>query len=225
MRIRQVGGKPVNLLEIGYGTGSLTAQIVPWINYLTRPFDELGDLPPVDYYHAIDRAEQMRMSARQNLGAGATSWLRMLKKIAWREVRTDIDYDIIVGSLVMHFLIDRTVGDLSADTFFAECAKRLRDGGSLVFADSFGANSTTDRESAAQRWRDWMVRNGLSQEYADSFLKGNRDMVDAFSTEELKAAADRHGFVWGGERSVSSVREFKIIVLRKDAAQRNEPAT
>ena len=225
MRIRQVGGKPVNLLEIGYGTGSLTAQIVPWINYLTRPFEELGDLPPVDYYHAIDRAEQMRMSARENLGAGATSWLRLLKKVAWREVRTDIDYDIIFGSLVMHFMTDRTVGNLSADTFFEECAKRLRDGGSLVFADSFGANSAADRESAAQRWCDWMVRNGLSQEYADSFLKGNPDMANTFSTEELKAAAGRHGFIWGGERSVSSVREFKIIVFRLGPAQRNEPTT
>ena len=225
MRIRQVGGKPVNLLEIGYGTGSLTAHIVPWIDYLTRPFEELGDLPPVDYYHAIDRAEQMRMSARENLGAGATSWVRLLKKIAWHEVRTDMDYDIIFGSLVMHFMIDRTSEDLNADAFFDECAKRLRDGGSLVFADCFGANAKTDRESAAQEWRDWMVGNGLSQDYADSFLKGNPDMVDSFSAEELKAAAERRGFVWEGERSVSSVRGFKIIVLRKSLAQPNEPAT
>jgi hypothetical protein len=50
-------------------------------------------------------------------------------------------------------------------------------------------------------------------------------MANTFSTEELKAAAGRHGFIWGGERSVSSVREFKIIVFRLGPAQRNEPTT
>jgi len=211
MRIRQIGGRPVNLLEIGYGTGALNALVVPWIDYLTRPFEELGDLPPVDYYHAIDRAEQMRMTARDRLGAGAT-WLR---QVAWREVRTDIHYDIIFGSLVLHFMIDNTVGDSSPDTFFEECAKRLQDGGSLVFADSFGAESKAGNEAAVQRWRDWMIGNGLSQEYADSFLKGNPDMAEALSVEKLKAAAGRNGFIWVGEQSIGSINTFRIIVFQK----------
>jgi SAM-dependent methyltransferase len=223
LHIRQATGKPVFLLEIGYGTGSLTANIVPWIQQLRGPSKALGDLPPVAQYHAVDRADRMYEIASRQLGSEG---VYLLKQIAWREVREDMEYDIIFGSLVMHFMMDKGVGADSAADFFGECYKRLRTGGTLVFSDSFGLDP--DAESVAsdayQQWRDSMVSNGLSEEYTDSFLAGNSDMKNAFSFEELKSAAADHGLVAECEYAVSNLPIFKVVVFRKSPQDTGAPA-
>jgi SAM-dependent methyltransferase len=213
LRTRQRTGKPVNLLEVGYGTGSLISHVEPWIRHLSTPFEDIGDLPPVENYYAVDRADQMRVIARKKLGAPVTSWVRMLKQLAWREVRTDVEYDVIFGSLVTHFMLDRE-DESSVDNFFAECARRMRGGGSLVFADSFGQGGAASKaEDTYAQWRDWMVRNGLSEAYADSFLEGNQDMVNAFSVDELARVAVRHGFSLTEERTPGLASLFKVVAF------------
>lgn len=219
LRVRQRAGKPVNLLEIGYGTGSLTAQVEPWIRHLSTPFEEIGDLPPVENYYAVDRADRMRAIARSKLGWPVTSWVRLLKQSAWKEVRADLECDVVFGSLVTHFMLDRT-DQSSAEEFFAECARRVRDGGSLVFADSFGAGPLTSTERNRAEWREWMVRTGLSEEYADNFLDGNQDMVGAFPVDELAQVAARHGFTLTEERTPGLAATFKVVVFQHASGRR-----
>ncbi|TDC63242.1 methyltransferase domain-containing protein [Actinomadura sp. GC306] len=219
LHIRQGTGKPVNLLEIGHGTGSLISQILPWIKHLSRPSEALGDLPPVGRYYAVDRAERMHNIAREHLGDDVNSRVHLLKQIAWQGVRDDLRHDVIFGSLVLHFMLDRSAGQGSADTFFKESLRRLKPGGSLVFSDSFGIDegSGMDVDEAVRHWREAMIAHGLSEEYATGFISGNSDMVGAFSCEELKEIAARNGLVSVGDRSVGTLPFFKVLTFRRPA--------
>ncbi|WP_412520352.1 class I SAM-dependent methyltransferase [Actinomadura madurae] len=230
LHIRQGTGKPVDLLEVGHGTGSLTALILPWIKHLSEPSEALGDLPPVGRYYAVDRAEQMHNIAREYLGDDVNARVHLLKQIAWQGVREDLRYDVIFGSLVMHFMLDRATGPVSADSFFKECIRRLQPGGSLVFSDSFGIDegSGIDSGEAAGQWRDAMVAHGLSEDYASGFISGNADMIGAFSCEELRESAIRTGLIPVGERSVGAIPFFKVMTFRRppqEAGSTDSPAT
>ncbi|MEU9016270.1 methyltransferase domain-containing protein [Actinomadura sp. NPDC048394] len=216
LHIRQGTGKPVDLLEIGHGTGSLTALILPWIKHLSEPSEALGDLPPVGHYYAVDRAEQMHNIAREYLGDDVNARVHLLKQIAWQGVRDDLQHDVIFGSLVTHFMLDRDAGRVSADTFFKECLRRLRPGGSLVFSDSFGIDESSGMtpEDAARQWRDAMIAHGLTDDYANGFISGNPDMIGAFSCEELREVAAENGLVPVGERSIGAMPFFKVMAFR-----------
>ncbi|HYN93370.1 MAG TPA: hypothetical protein VES42_05945 [Pilimelia sp.] len=217
LRVREHTNRSVKLLEIGYGTGSLTAQVGPWITRLSEPFANFGHLPPVEYYHAVDRADQMRMLARAELSKGNIGGeVTLLRQVAWKDVRADFTYDVIFGSLITHFMIERTPAG-SAERFFAECAVRLSPHGSLVFADSFGLGPEGDTDEVRQEWRSWMVEEGLPEVHADSFLDGNRDMLEAHSVHELVEVAKRHGFELSEWRLPTASQIFAVVSFRRVA--------
>lgn len=214
LRVREQSNRPVKLLEIGYGTGSLTAQVSPWITQLSEPFVTFGHLPPVEYYHAVDRADQMRAIASDGLRRSGTGGdVKLLRQVAWAEVRGDVQYDVIFGSLITHFMIERARPGSAAE-FFAECAQRIEPGGSLIFADSFGPGAGGDVVATRKAWRSWMVEEGLSEEYADGFLDGNLDMLEAPSIAELIEAAAKHDFHLAESRSPTGASLFAVVAFR-----------
>lgn len=214
LRVRTLTNRPVRMLEIGYGTGSLTAQVGPWISHLSEPFVKYGHLPPVVAYHAVDRADQMRQIADLKLHQAPGIDVTLLRQRAWDEVSTDLEYDVIFGSLIVHFMLDKANGN-TATEFFAECTRRLAPHGSLVFADSFGSDDSSTPESIRAQWRNQMVLEGLSEEYADGFLDGNQDMLHAPSVAELELAAREHGFELAEARSpITELDLFKVVAFR-----------
>ncbi|MET9338350.1 hypothetical protein [Nonomuraea sp. NPDC003804] len=214
LRIFQEIDMSVSVLEIGYGTGSLTSAIVPWIRTLCEPFEQLGQLYPVDRYRAMDRAVQMRKLAHKKIGDDLNRWVRLLNKTAWDDVEDNITYNVIFGSLVTHFLFGQNPTDESIDSFFAECARRLEPGGSLVFSDCFAPDDDHERTSAVAAWRTWMIDNGLSEDYAEAYLAGNQDMVNAVSVPRVAAGAERHGLRLVKEKLVGSTQMFRLLVFR-----------
>ncbi|GAA3130499.1 class I SAM-dependent methyltransferase [Nonomuraea salmonea] len=215
LRIYQASDTPVSILEIGYGTGSLTASIIPWIHTLCEPFDQLGQDYPVDRYRAIDRASQMRELAVRKVGDELGRVVRLLNKTAWEDVDDGVKHNVIFGSLVMHFLLGPDPTDEALRGFFHECARRLAVGGSLVFADCFAPDTDEGREAAVAAWRSWMVGNGLSEEYADAYLEGNPDMVTAASVPRLEAAAEAHNLYKAREKQVGSTQMFRLLVFQQ----------
>lgn len=209
LRIRE-RGQMMWLLEVGYGTAALSAQLLPWIDMLNDPYQKLGKLIPVRLYDAIDRAPDMTEIAKNRLGANS---LVQLYNVAWQTFGEESLYDIIFGTLVMHFLVDRDGNGVSADNFFELCAKRLKRGGSLVFADSFAPEG--ESEDGMTEWCSWMTRNGLPDKFAKAFLAGNRDMVYSPSVEALTRAASTHGFTITSRQRIDPTRMFQVVVFNK----------
>ena len=225
VRVREQVNRPVRLLEIGYGTGSLTARVEPWITQQGEPFLRFGHLPPVEYYHAIDRADQMRVRAAGRLNVGSSRHeVKLLRQIAWDEVRSDVAYDIIFGSLSAHFLIGEAETGRALDDFFENCALRLSESGTLIFADSFPQTSPQSRDRMRVQWRDWMIDEGLSVEAADAFLDGNADMLQAPSVSELADAARRHGFQLNEVRFPTPLQIFSVTSFHRLPGTRARPA-
>ena len=213
LRVHEVSNRRVRLLELGYGTGSLTAKVAQWCSELGRPFQEYGKFAPVNYYDAVDRADQMFKISDETLKRlDGLRRVELHKQTAWREVKVGDPYDVIFGSLITHFMIDRASTDNGPDAFFAACASRLQPHGTLVFADSFAPPSEAEAKAAADQWRNWMVSNGLPEQYADDFLAGNQDMLEACPIEELEPIAERHGFELAEVRD-TQVTQFKTVVF------------
>lgn len=209
LRIRE-RGQTVWLLEVGHGTAALSAQLLPWIDMLNDPYQKLGKPIPVRLYDAIDRAPDMTDIAKNRLG---TNSLIQPYNVTWRAFPEANPYDIIFGSLVMHFLVGREGNGASADNFFELCAKRLRPGGSLVFADSFPPEG--ESKEGVTEWYSWMTRNGLPDKFAKAFLDGNRDMVNSPSVETLTRTASAHGFTITSRQRIGPTRMFQMVVFQK----------
>ncbi len=215
LRIYADSMRSVDVLEIGYGTGRLTTEIVPWIRNINRPFYDLEHHGPVRQYRGIDRAEQMTQYARDLLQPEQQTGLdmRLVRGTAWEDV--DGQYDVVFGSLVMHFLIGPDPADEALDEFFANCAEHTTDEGTLVFADVFGVSGDRGGASPMDRWRDWMIRYGLSEEEADGYLAGNADMTAAAPIAKLRTAAEAHGFKTKVKVVGAPTLPFRIVVFSK----------
>jgi hypothetical protein len=204
--------RPVELLEIGFGAGRLTSEIVPWALNLNRPFYDLEQDGPIRRYRAIERTEQITRYAREMFRPEQQTGLdlRLVRGTAWEDV--DGRYDVVVGSLVMHFLIGPNPTDEALNRFFAESAEHTTGGGALIFTDVFG---TDDGREAVELWRGWMIRHGLGTDAVDDYLAANVAMTTPASVTQLRDVADRHGFSTQvkvvGERGLP----FRTVVFRK----------
>jgi hypothetical protein len=216
LRIYSSSKRPVDLLEVGYGTGSLTLRLLPWIENINRPFSELDHPGPVHRYRGVDRAERMTRHAREVVEPDRRPHLdiRLQRGVAWESIPPH-RYDVVFGSLVMHFLTGPDPTEETIDRFFANCNEYTAEESSLVFADAFGADDESQSARRVENWRQWMISHGMSPSDVETFLEGNSDMTKAASTRRLKAAAGRHGFRcdihWVGRKDLP----FEIIVLRK----------
>lgn len=208
--------RSVDVLEIGYGTGRLTSEIVPWIRNINRPFYDLEHHGPVRQYRGVDRAEQMTEYARELLQPEAQTGLdmRLVRGTAWEDV--DGRYDVVFGSLVMHFLIGPDPTDETLDEFFLNCAEHTTEDGTLVFADVFGVNGDRRGASVMEKWREWMIRYGLAEEAVDGYMAGNADMTSAAPVSLLRKAAESHGFKTRVKVVGAPTLPFRIVVFEKD---------
>ncbi|HVV13260.1 class I SAM-dependent methyltransferase [Amycolatopsis sp.] len=216
LRIYADSMRSVDVLEIGYGTGRLTSEIVPWIRNINRPFYDLEHHGPVRQYRGVDRAEQMVEFARERLMPEQQTGLdmRLVRGTAWEDV--DGRYDVVFGSLVMHFLIGPDPTDETLDEFFTNCAEHTTEDGTLIFADVFGVNGDRRGASAMEKWREWMVRYGLAEDKVEGYMAGNTDMTSAAPVSLLRKAAETHGFKTRVKVVGAPTLPFRIVVFQKD---------
>jgi SAM-dependent methyltransferase len=208
--------RPVDVLEIGYGTGRLTNEIVPWIRNINRPFYDLEHHGPVRRYRGVDRAEQMTQYARELMRPEQQTELdmRLVRGTAWEDINGR--YDVVFGSLVMHFLIGPEPTPERMDEFFAAAAEHTTEDGTLIFADVFGEGADGHGSPAMVKWREWMIRYGLAEEEVDGYLAGNADMTGAAGVSVLRKAAEVHGYKTRAKVVGAPTLPFRIVVFQKD---------
>lgn len=209
----------LNLLEIGFGTGHLTDQMLDWIRSLNRPFRLEPKSKPVSSYWAVDKSKEMVDLCRKRLGEDKDNRVFLERGTAFKYLPMTIvehaPYDVIFGSLVFHDLAGPAdnrdlVGVLErAKKVLAPC-------GRLVFADPFYDHER--RADQVEAWRSAMIRGGLAETEVDRFLLANSDMTDAVSQEELRDAAEKVGFAETkfGHAGQDPKLPFRVATLRLD---------
>lgn len=216
MRVTNDSSDQVDILELGFGTGGLTGQVLAWAQKINQPFDELSLPVPIRNYDAVDRAEQMVRIAHRAIRPDRhpSTRLRLLNRTAWHGLDRD-NYGVIFGSLILHFLAGSNADNDSLEEFFENCATRARTNASLVFADIFGSDEP-DSERAIIAWREWMTVQGLSDAVVDAFIAGNPDMTGAPSVQRLDSAARKQGFFLSQAKPVSDrTLPFRITIFQR----------
>ena len=228
LRTFRFSGNPISVLEIGYGTGSLTSEIVSWIMRLNAPLYELGsqDGDPkqfiaVSKYFGIDRSTEMRRLASARLDARGVRIQQCVSvELTTMEFRANSrnrfgkKLHVIFGTLVFHFIL----GENPSEGRIVEILKNisnnwLDDGGSLVLADVFFREG--QQQEQLESWRKYMEYIGLTAEHIDAFFVSNKDMTTAPTVESFEKAANKAGFKMFDRQSGLFEHPFEVIVLKK----------
>jgi hypothetical protein len=217
-------GSPSCLLEIGFGTGALTEQVLRWVEHLNRPFTLLGKPRPIQSYIGVDRAPKMCELFREKLRrlgdlaidsqfANAVA----LKGLRW--ITGDGGEGacvLLFGSLVLHDILGSNPA-ASFEEFLCDCRSLLTPGGGIVLADSFTSADGAERARQMDYWRRSMMSNGLSDDEADAFFAYNHEMVETITVSQVREAAARNGFEYidpGPVPGTSTWSPFKVVILR-----------
>lgn len=210
--------RPINLLELGYGTGNLTTRLISWIRIFHEAFTDPGADAPVGRYIGIDRAPRMVRRARLAFQDGSSRLQPVLRRgRAWLDVPETWKHDLIFGTLSLHFVLGADPPQARLDEFFAQCARRLSENGSVVIADVFRPDHDDQAAATTERWLGWMVENGMSTAAAETFLAGNADMVRSAVVEDFIEAGKRNGFVCSTHKPVSDPDlPFYVFCFRRE---------
>lgn len=219
LRIWGLARRPLNLLELGYGTGNLTTRLITWIRTFHEAFTDPGAEAPVGRYIGIDRAPRMMRTARTAFQDGSSQLQpRLTSGRAWQDVSESWKHDLIFGTLSMHFLLGTEPSQKKLDDFFTQCARRLNENGSVVVADVFRPDREERTAQTIERWRAWMVENGMSTASAEAYLLGNSDMVRSAVVEDLVEAGRRNGFACPTHKPISDPDlPFYVFCFRREA--------
>jgi hypothetical protein len=224
-RLMRNDGRPLELLEVGYGTGALTFPLLSWVRTLNKPFGLHQGEPLVRRYSGVDRAGQMsdlmldKINEWANSGADVGFVYDFIHGVAVDGLEHVLGmyptYSVIFGSLVLHDLFSPAPAP-SVTEVLRGFRKYLRPGGSLIWADVFFSSNPDTKERQLKYWKNLMISNGMTTEDVELFFAGNPEMIDGVSLDALRDHAAETGFsvavspVTGPKESFP----FKIVVLR-----------
>jgi SAM-dependent methyltransferase len=167
----------LNILELGCGTGKLTKM-------LFEDIKKLNNVVPnsVESFFVIDQSEQMLLKTESSIDDLSNSlfelkfeWLKFDKK---SENILDKKFNVIVGTLIFHFLIGKDWDKKQIIDIFINLRDNwLSDSGCIIFGDIF---FTKDIKSAQiTYWKEFMKEQGMSLELVEMFFENNHDMVSS----------------------------------------------
>lgn len=213
LRLRvSAGNGPVNILEIGSGTGNLTLQLLGAIEQRRAASQMFGQLV------AIDKALEM-VSATED----AIQKTQFVDRVKVRrgfafgdlsdEVTETAPFGIICGTLVLSHLLQSEVEE-RLEAVMTSCKELLAPGGSVVLADAL-VPDPAQRAILKARWKTAMVHHGLPPDRAEHFLEHNQEMLETVTEATLKVAAERHDFNLHIHDIPGFDSPFRTIVLER----------
>jgi SAM-dependent methyltransferase len=212
--VHQEHRTPLDLLEIGYGTGALTEKIVNWLTDFNEPFGMLRRERPVRSYRGIDGqvGKHERTTALREAGA---RWLpvQLDQGTLLGDLPADPRYDVVFSSLVFHQLPSRDHYEESLRTVVGKLFSILRPGGRLVIADVFSPADQEEYDHFIDRWRRWMIRRGLDEKSADGFLRHNDSLIHAPTVGDVVRMANPHTSQEPNIRNIGMSSFFPFSVL------------
>jgi SAM-dependent methyltransferase len=212
--VHQEHRSPLDLLEIGYGTGALTEKLANWLADFNEPFGMLRREQPVRSYRGIDgQVGKHERTAR--LREAGSRWLpvQLDQGTLLGDLPSDPCYDVVFSSLVFHQLTSRDHYEESLRTVVGKLFSILRPGGRLVLADVFSPADPEEYDHFIGRWRMWMIRRGLDEKSADGFLRHNDSLIHAPTVEDVVRTAKPHTNQEPNIRNIGMSSFFPFSVL------------
>lgn len=230
----------VRLLEVGFGTGSLTAPLAELIeryNPRSLTADLVGSTPHRVELTGIDisdkmtaiatarlcrelgRASASRLQRRSSPLSELPTWLSLSTRKAWRAIiNIKQKFDVICGCLVLHDVADMYKGRMR--DMLSDIDQILTPEGCVVFADCFIYRTPANEYSARFEWWKSHLTAAIGPEEADRFLAKNRDMAELSAGGDIGSAARELGFTEEYlevpvDSSTTDSSPFAVMVLSK----------
>lgn len=220
--IRQTQGK-IRILEVGYGTGSLTKSLLARLDGFNLPYRDAGEQAPIEEFVGVDYSDRMReaLMERLNNRSQLNIECNFLVEDFWDYVNGGSragEFDLICGSLVLHDLVGGQ-GETAVTESLRTVRHVLKEKGALVFADVFmPVKGTGAHDPQLRYWQKQMLRYGMRQDDIDLFFKHNKDMTETVTEQQLRAIANKEGFSQPQFHYSSPAAKklpFRTLVLRR----------
>lgn len=175
--------------EIGVGTGALAAHIARWTDDMELAGGAVR-ARALGRYVCLDAVDPMVRSAISTLKKFRCFGKFVIRKgsriDAFLPHSAEQQYDVICGSLILHYLIDHA--DAAAWTNFFDALHRvLRSDGVAVFAGCHFSPEAAEKQKQLEWWRNEMLDIGLNADSVERFISMNTEMTSMPSVEEFPA--------------------------------------
>ena len=217
LKNRAPENESLRILEIGVGTGAVTVPMALWVDLCNAPYRDAGVDVPIHEYVGVDKDERMVDITKRKVGSMNSVTIQKGTAPAGlgNLVRSRRQFDVIVGSLVLHDILGRRDSTHLVQTL-RKFRSLLSPNGVLIFADIFPDANSSIRAQQIEYWRLKMRQSGLDQAQIDFFFLRNPEMLTAPSDSALAAAAESElldlkeiGMVPGGDPS----SPFRVVRL------------
>jgi len=213
-RLREIRKKRrVVILEIGCGTGALTAELLE-----SPALAQVGEIR----YIGVDEAQRiydslLEQAPRRYPNVSAKFYEGALyPDSGWRGFSDSAlqgEVDLIIGSLVLHDLVQ---SEPRANFFrlLNYLGGLLAPTGSMVFADVFTSADPSVRDQEIEFWKEGMQRKGLCGEWPERFLSRNPEMVNTV-TQEMVDSLGEVGFEGELQKVGPSLSPFQVLAVNR----------
>lgn len=193
IRIYRSHSSQITILEIGFGTGSLTEKVLDWCYNFGKDIPSLINRV---HYVGIDRAsEQMMPFLEQKVNINLRD-REFHNGTAFKSLPRTVDehesFEVIFASLVLHDILG-----LDHVNKFEELLKDLNyylsPGGVAIFADIFLTGDEKKDRSRLEYWK-YHMNSHLYSTTVERFLSHNKDMVSPILESVAISLGDKHGF-------------------------------
>lgn len=215
---------PPRVLEIGFGTGALSAKLLGWIGQVNAPFAALGQPLPLGRVVGVDAAPQMLSRIQQASIGGPHAEAVFFHGKAFgylpKEVVESAPFNVICGTLVLHDILGKEASE-QFEQFLVAAKRLLTEDGILVFADCFADTEPEALSQQLRSWHDSMLLIGLSEEIVGNFLSCNPEMLCPVTRQYVSEVSARLGFeppefrMLGEEFRALSQGFFSVMILRR----------
>jgi len=202
--------------EIGIGTGAVTGVVARWCNALNK-----AELRPLAKYIGVDSASEMcnrtqaaiyEYNEQKRFKITCGSGFQGLRSA----VDINVKYDLVCGSLILHYLIEAPSEAESWIQFSKQLDEILAPGGIAIFGGCYFENNIEARQRQLNWWRLEMENNGLEDSTAEQFICGNAEMCNMPSAEIIETYIGG-GFTSTFERLGHVLNPFGILTLQRSS--------
>lgn len=162
--------------EIGVGTGAVIQIVARWHDALLR-----AGFRALSRYIAVDTVPRMCAATDEAIRSFRSEGVFAAQRGRdFHALQAAVDgrkYDVVCGSLILHYLIEHNADGDYWVPFFDQLDQTLSADGIAVFGGPFFDHRPERRSKQIKWWQESMIEMGLSADLARSFIEKNPEML------------------------------------------------
>lgn len=210
----------MKVLEIGYGTGELSASLLGWMNNLNAPVEALNRSRIISEYLAIDSAGRMQEVVGKRFAERKSyQMFEVCSAPTWSgTVMYKAPYDVICGSLVLHDMVAGGDVKVTMRDLLGKLDLVTSENSLLIFADVFLSDDEKVKNAQLEKWKKHMRQVGMRDQEIGDFFAGNPELIDTLTINKIDIVVKGSGFSRVDLSPIPGANgscPFRVLILQK----------